>query len=223
MRRLLALSFASCLAVTVAAFGQGAYKVQPIQGPPAGDVSAAVQGALQPQGERFLDGSGKALCEVWLVKELPAAQNPSSSPTVLYGKVAPGSLVGVIHFADQTTDYRGQTIKSGFYTLRYQLIPEDGNHMGVSQYRDFLLLVPAAQDPGGSQALSFDQAVQLSRKVTGTGHPGVLMMDAVSDSDKTFPDAFQDYSQNWALQVQTQLAGGASLPIAFVLVGKYAG
>lgn len=223
MRRVLALSIVSYLAVALVAFGQGSYKVQPAQGPPSGDVSAAVQGLLQPQGEQFLDGSGKALCEVWLAKQLPAATSPTSSPTVLYGKLAPGSLVGVIHFPNQTTDYRGQTIKAGFYTLRYQLIPEDGNHMGVSQYRDFLLMIPAAQDPDGSQPLPFDQTVQLSRKTTGTGHPAVLMMDAVSDSDKKFPDAFQDYSQNWALQAQTQLAGGTNLPIAFVLIGKYEG
>jgi hypothetical protein len=95
--------------------------------------------------------------------------------------------------------------------------------MGVSQYRDFLLLIPAAQDPDGITPLSFSQAVQLSRKSTAAGHPGVLMMDAVSDSDKTFPDAFQDYSQNWAIQAKTQLAGGTDYPIAFVLVGKYEG
>ncbi|HUX10863.1 MAG TPA: hypothetical protein VMW51_09480 [Terriglobia bacterium] len=224
MRRLVAFSLASCLAVSVAAFAQGTYKIQATQGLPGGDVSQAIQSTLQPQGESLLDGSGKVLSEVWLSKDLTAAASPDTSANVLYGKIAQGSVVGVIHFPDATKDYRGQGVKAGYYTLRYELVPEDGNHMGVSQYRDFLLLVPVAKDTDLTKALSFADAVKLSRDSTDTGHPGVMLLDAVSDSDKTFPAVFQDYSQNWALQMETQLgAGGPKLPLAIVLVGQYQG
>ncbi|HVB28843.1 MAG TPA: hypothetical protein VNG91_03420 [Terriglobia bacterium] len=224
MRRLVAFSLASCLAVSVAAFAQGTYKIQATQGLPGGDVSQAIQSTLQPQGESLLDGSGKVLSEVWLSKDLTAAASPDTSANVLYGKIAQGSVVGVIHFPDATKDYRGQGVKAGYYTLRYELVPEDGNHMGVSQYRDFLLLVPVAKDTDLTKALSFTDAVKLSRDSTDTGHPGVMLLDSVSDSDKTFPAVFQDYSQNWALQMGTQLgAGGPKLPLAIVLVGQYQG
>jgi len=224
MRRLVAFSLASCLAVSVAAFAQGTYKIQATQGLPGGDVSQAIQSTLQPQGESLLDGSGKVLSEVWLSKDLTAAASPDTSANVLYGKIAQGSVVGVIHFPDATKDYRGQGVKAGYYTLRYELVPEDGNHMGVSQYRDFLLLVPVAKDTDLTKALSFTDAVKLSRDSTDTGHPGVMLLDSVSDSDKTFPAVFQDYSQNWALQMETQLgAGGPKLPLAIVLVGQYQG
>ncbi len=222
MRRLVAFAVACYLALSVAAFAQGTYKIQATQGLPGGDVSQAIQGTLQPQGESLLDSSGKTLCEVWLRKQLAPAANSDSAANVLYGKIDQGSLVGVIHFPEATKDFRGQAIKAGYYTLRYELVPEDGNHMGVSQYRDFLLLVPAAKDTDGTKAVTFTDAVKLARDSTNTGHPGVMLMDPVSDSNKTFPAVFQDYSQNWALQMEATLgSGGGKLPLAIVLVGQY--
>ncbi len=222
MRRLVVLSLASCLAVSVAAFAQGTYKLETKSGLPGGDVTQAVKDLLQPQGASLLNGSGKVLCNVWLRKDLTLAKNPDMEGNVLYGKIAQGSLIGVIQFPENAKDYRGQPVKAGYYTLRYELIPQNGNHMGVSQYRDFLLLIPAAKDPGGDTPISFDDCVKLSREATDTGHPSIMMMDPVSDSDKTFPAVFQDYSQDWALQEQTEV-GGAKLPLAIVLVGQYQG
>jgi hypothetical protein len=224
MRRLVVFSVASLLALSVAAFAQDTYKIQATQGPPGGDVPQAIQSSLQPQGESLLDSSGKVLCEVWLRKDLTPAANPDTAANVLYGKIAQGSLVGVVHFPDATKDFRGQAVKAGYYTLRYELVPQDGNHMGVSQYRDFLLLVPAAKDTDGDKAVSFTDAVKLSRDSTDTGHPGVMLMDSVSDTEKTFPAVFQDYSQNWALQMESQLgSGGSKLQLAIVLVGQFEG
>lgn len=224
MRRLVAFTVASFLAISVAAFAQGTYKIQATTGPAGGDVSQAIQSSLQAQGESLLDSSGKVLCEVWLRKALTAAANPDTAGDVLYGKIDQGSLVGVIHFPEATKDFRGQAIKAGYYTLRYELVPQDGNHMGVSQYRDFLLLVPAAKDTDGTKAVTFSDAVKLSRDSTDTGHPGVMLMDSVSDSNKTFPALFQDYSQNWALQMEAPLGtSGQKLKFALVLVGQYQG
>ena len=223
MRRLVGFTVASILALSVVAFAQGTYKVQATQGPPGGDVPQAIQSSLQPQGEGLLDSSGKMVCELWLRKDLAPASSPDTGSNVLYGKIAQGSLVGVIHFPDAAKDFRGQAIKAGYYTLRYELVPEDGNHMGVSQYRDFLLLTPAAKDTDADKAVSFDDALKLSRQATDTGHPGVMIMDSVSDSNKTFPAVFQDYSQNWALQMESQLGNGSKLPLAIVLVGQYQG
>ncbi|HXH48362.1 MAG TPA: hypothetical protein VNM47_03235 [Terriglobia bacterium] len=224
MRRLVVFSMASILAFSVAAFAQDTYKIQATQGPPGGDVAQAIQSSLQSQGEGLLDSSGKVLCEIWLRKELAPAASPDPAANVLYGKIAQGSLVGVIHFPEATKDFRGQAIKAGYYTLRYELVPQDGNHMGVSQYRDFLLLVPAAKDVDGDKPVTFADAVKLSRDSTDTGHPGVMLLDSVSDTEKTFPAVFQDYSQNWALQMEAEVgSGGPKLPLAIVLVGQFEG
>ena len=52
------------------------------------------------------------------------------------------------------TDFRGQEIKKGVYTLRYGQQPEDGNHIGTSELADFLLAIPAGVDSGMQVRLS---------------------------------------------------------------------
>ena len=86
-----------------------------------------------------------------------------------------GAFLGVLHFPNPTTDFRSQTIKAGYYTLRYGLIPQDGNHMGVNPYRDAFVLGPVSADPGPDKTLSFDDLVKLSRQASGTPHPGFLV------------------------------------------------
>lgn len=209
------------LLTAAVAFAQD-YKVETVQGLPGGDVAQAVKDTLDPSGIKFADSQGKEVAEVWLRKSIPAASNPESSSDVLYGGITPGTLVGVIHLPVAWSDFRGQSIKPGFYTFRYELIPQDGNHMGVSTYRDFVHLIPAAKDTDPDKVLAFKEVMQLSRLSTGTGHPSVLVLDPAGQSVKTYPAAFQDDMQNWAVQAQTSL-GGKALPMAFVLIGKYQG
>lgn len=229
MRRLIhpRLFLALAMLAALPAFAQGDYKVEAINGLPPGDVSKILEDALQAQGARLLDGGGKPVAEVWLAKTLDGAANPSSSGDIIYGSVQPGAFVGVLHYPAGGSDFRGQNIKSGYYSLRYDLIPQDGNHMGVSQYRDFLLLVPVAQDADPAKPLKFDDVVKLSRQASGTSHPGVLSLDATDQVSGQLPAAFKDDSSNWAVAAKTQVkpAGGTAkdLPIAIVLVGKYQG
>jgi hypothetical protein len=227
MRRLTLLHsiFAAILLAAVSALGQ-TYKAETAPAPAASDLPAKISAALEPQGGRLMNAQGKTVVEIWLRKSLTAQAQSDTSMDVIYGALAPGTLVGVLHFPADGADFRGQPIKAGYYTLRYELAPQDGNHMGVSVYRDFLLMIPAAQDPGPDQILKFDQVVNLSRAAAGTGHPAVLVMDPVNTSDAQSPAAFQDDSQNWALQLTTELAQDGktkNYPLAVVLVGKYQG
>lgn len=200
------------------------YKAEAVNQLP--DVPKVMQDTLQSQGARLLNGQGQAVAEVWLAKTV-AGQANSGSMDIIYGDVTPGSFVGVIHFPNAGADFRGQSIKSGFYTLRYDLIPQDGNHMGVSQYRDFLLILPVAQDSDPAKPLKFEDLVKLSRQASGTGHPNILSLDPVEDAPTQFPGALKDNSNNWALVTKTQVKaeGGEArdLPMAIVLVGKYEG
>lgn len=221
------LLVACALVAALPAFAEGNYKAEALNRLPASDVPKVLQEALQSQGARFLDDQGNAVAEVWLAKTVSGAASPNSSMDVLYGSVAPGALVGVLHFPNGGKDFRGQDVKTGYYTMRYELVPQDGNHMGVSQYRDFILLIPVAQDPDPAQALKFEDAVRLSRQTTGTGHPAVLSMDPVGKSMRELPSAFRDDASDWALAAKTQVKpqGGEAkdLPIAVILIGKYEG
>lgn len=224
-RSIISLLVAAVLSFAGLLCAQGAYKAE-AGGAPSG-APASLQGALQSQSVKYVSSQGTPVCEIWWRKGIPVkASSGSSGGDIVYTGLTEGELVGVIQFASAGKDYRGQTIKPGYYTLRYALIPQDGNHMGVSSYRDFLLMTPVANDTNPDQVLSFNDLVKDSRLTTGTGHPAVLMLEPPSQSATTFPSAVQDDQGNWALDVKLDTkAGGQTvqLPFAVVLVGQYQG
>lgn len=225
-RKIAALAISSFFVLATFGFAQGSYQV--VQGGAPTAVPAGFQAILQPQGMQFENAQGSPLCVIWWRKGIPTLASSATSPDVLYGGLSMGEFVGVLQFPAAATDYRGQSLKVGYYTLRYALIPQDGNHMGVSSYRDFLLLTPIANDSNPDQVLSFHDVVKGSRLSTTTGHPAVMMLDAPSqDANAKFPSAVQDDQGDWVLDVKLDVkpGGGADqqLPFALVLVGQYQG
>jgi hypothetical protein len=104
--------------------------------------------------------------------------------------------------------------------LRYGLIPQDGNHMGVNPYRDAFVMAPVAADPGPGKTLSFEDLVKLSTQASGTPHPGFLVGAPVNGA--TFPSVAKDDSGNWNVQIKGHAASG-DLPLAFTVVGHWQG
>lgn len=210
------------LLAALSALAQSSYKVEPAPAPPASALPQALAATLAPKGVRLVNDQGAAVGELWLRNSIPTFGNSSSSGDVIYGGLTPGSFLGVVHFPDQGADFRGQRIPAGYYTLRYALIPTDGNHLGVSANRDFLLLAPVSADTQLDQALGFDALVNLSRKASGTGHPAVLSLDPPTET-KIFPAAVRDDQGHWAVDVQLHGKSGdgeKDFPMAIVLVGK---
>jgi len=218
--RALGLILAAQLLWVATAFGQGSYKAEMIGAPASAELSKALLDMVNPQGTRVVSDQGSTLVEVWLRKAIPANPSPSSSSDILYGALGDGTFLGVLHFPSQGADFRGQAIKPGFYTLRYALIPQDGNHMGVYPYRDAILLGPVAADTDLDKALKFDELVKLSRQSSGTPHPGFLVMAQVSGD--SFPSLVKDDQGHWNLQVKVHVQSG-DLPIALTVVGKWEG
>ncbi len=198
------------------------YKVETIGACADSGVSEGVRNALQPQGIRVVGDSG-ALCELWLRKVLPQT---AGSTGASYSTLANGAFVGVIVYRANATDYRGQTVKPGTYTLRYQTIPQDGNHLGVSPSPDFLLLSPAAADKNPDRLIEFQELVKLSKQASGTNHPNPLYLTSPTSGGAA---AFRDAEEGrWALEAKTkaQPAGGGSetdFPLAIILIGKAEG
>jgi hypothetical protein len=142
---------------------------------PAGAVATEIAAAIASEGTRVrLDG--KPLADVWLAREIagPAPERPE--PGVAYPRIAEGGLVGVARFESGWKDYRGRPVAAGTYTLRYAVLPSDGNHMGVSEYVDYLALVPAADDTSAARIASRKALDAMSRKASGTNHPAILCL-----------------------------------------------
>lgn len=219
LHRVLGLVVAIQFCAVLSVFGQGSYKAEGIGAAPA-DIPAPLQSTLDSQGVRVTNDQGATLCEVWLRKTLPTSANPNTSSDVMFGALTEGAFLGVVHFPNAATDFRSQTIKAGFYTLRYALIPQDGNHMGVNPSRDAFVLAPVSADQDPDKTLSFDDVVKLSRQASGTPHPGFLV--GAPASGGTFPSVAKDDSGNWNLQIKGHGKSG-DLPLAFTVVGRWQG
>ena len=147
--------------------------VERIGGLTASGASEAIRKAVEDKGYRVVLDDGWT-AEFWFAHPLATATKDAAG--ALYPELTNGEFVAVVNFPKGMTDYRGQAIPPGVFTLRYQYLPQDANHMGVSPNPDFLLAIPAAADPDPAVQLPFKKIVSLSAKTTGTAHPAVIAM-----------------------------------------------
>jgi hypothetical protein len=212
----LLLSPLAVLLLAVAAFGQG-YKLESSATPAPQDLAAPVSAALSGNALHVTGASGP-LCEIWLAKTIQPSATPDTSLGVNFGQIAQGTLVGAVKFDAAGSDYRGQPIKPGVYTLRFMLQPVDGNHQGVSPYRDYLLAVPAALDSDAG-VLTTDNLLKLSRKAAGTGHPSVWSLVPADNAPATLPAiAHQADGDLWVAYFQAPLP--TPVKMGLVIVGR---
>jgi hypothetical protein len=134
--------------------------------PPA-EIAAPAKALLAPGGATAKVGENTI--EFWWVKSLDSKSKDWTG-------VAEGALVGAMKISAPFRDIRGRTLKAGTYLLRYGLQPQNGDHLGVSPHREFLLATPAGEDTA-PEALGHDAAVDLAKKSIGISHPAVLSLD----------------------------------------------
>lgn len=197
------------------------YKVEKIAAAPPQELAPAVREALAGEALRVVGPQG-TLCEFWLRKVMSAQANPSQEVDVTLGQLAEGTLLGAVRFPADVKDYRSQRIKAGVYTLRYALIPTDGNHYGVAPQRDFLLASPASADQS-ADTVSRDATLALSRKATGTNHASVWSLAALDSPPASLPAmAHQEDGDMWLLEFRAPVQSGSSVSrvaMALVVVG----
>ena len=182
-------------------------------------VTEAVRGALEPKGVRVINDGGKTVCELWFSKEIPTIKN--EIPGASFGQIPEGAFIGVINFPSNISDFRGQGIKAGFYTLRFALILQDGNHLGVSPARDFFLLCPAGEDKDPTAQLKMEDLLKLSRSASGTGHPTVWFVGQAT-SDKDLPKIVKNEHEHVILETKIPTKSGP-LAIGMVVIGQTEG
>ena len=141
-------------------------KLTAVEKSPAG-VAEKVAAALSMKGQQ-IEAGGAVIGSVWLVKQLDAKADFKPSLSVKY-PLTPGQLVGVIEIVKKSefTDFRGQDVAAGVYTLRYGQQPVDGNHVGTSDLADFLLAIPAKLDTDPALLKMSEAMHKLSAKTAG--------------------------------------------------------
>jgi len=180
-----------------------AQNVERIGAPPA-SVPEVLRQAVEDKGYRVaLDGGWTA--DFWFVKQLKT--ETKDVPGALYPELTNGELVGVITLPQAMTDYRGQNIAAGTYTLRYQVLPQDGNHLGVAPNPDFLLTVPVASD-SQLESIPYKKLIAMSAKSTGSSHPGVIAMESAGE-----PGSVRKEEREMVFSVTAPAGGGEKLGI----------
>jgi hypothetical protein len=165
----------ACLLLGAAAATAQTLSAQSAATPPPAEVAEPIKGLLGP--EAIVVTRGANTIELWWQKALPLESAPSGKPA--WTNVADGTVLGVMRTAKVLNDIRGLPMKPGVYVLRFALQPQDGDHMGVSPNREFLLVGPAAEDQSPDPA-GFKGAVALARKTQGKSHPAALSIDPTS-------------------------------------------
>ena len=133
--------------------------------------------------------TGTTKLEFWWVKSLPLREGATGAPS--WADVPDGSLVGALRLGADWSDIRGYTVRPGVYTLRFALQPQNGDHMGISPNREFLLPSPAADDltpdPSATTAPS-----PSPRKTSRRAHPASISIDPPTSPGRPLSAATND-------------------------------
>jgi hypothetical protein len=198
-------------------------KIETLKEAPAG-LSADVAAAISETGSR-ISGADGVICDVWLAKEIPLKPKFKSSLRIKY-PFQPGQLFGVIRFPDgsKPNDFRGQGLKAGTYTLRYGLQPDDGNHLGTSEIRDFLVGCPPKADTNPKRITEIKELFKLSATAAGSTHPAIFLLTPPPDKPYDAAAVKHDDEKN-LLIFQTNANGKdgdktVAVPVSVVTVGK---
>ena len=217
------------LAGATAGIAQESIKVSVLKQPPPGSIAAPIRDDLNGHGYRIQDDQGRTFADIWLRKAVPSSERPGEPKgAILFPFLADGEVVGVLQFAAEGHDYRDQPIAKGVYTMRYGLQPVNGDHLGVSTYRDYSLILPAAKD----RALVLPARKQLeerSAESAGTSHPAVfLLLAAPPDSSKSDAAVIRDAEKNtWSVVLPLSLrvkgqSEAITHPVRLVIIGAAA-
>jgi hypothetical protein len=221
------MRFRTCCAVLAAllavapAWSAAKYSIKTVKAEPPKELKEPIRKLLGDESVQLLDAKGTPLCQVWFRKEVPAtATDEQLKNGVTYRELKETTLLGAIQYLKPATDYRKQKVKPGVYTLRLGFQPMDGDHMGVSMFQDFCLLVAAnldtKPDPTEPKPLQ-----ELSAKTVHTAHPAVLMLFP-NGKPQAKPQLAAKPNNHWVLNAREEVSAGGkkgALGIGLTLIG----
>jgi hypothetical protein len=200
------------------------FSIKTASTPVPSDVAEPIQKLLAEGSVQLLDSDGKAVCDVWFRKDIPAEATAEQIKTgVTYREMKQTEILGAIQFHRDWTDYRKQKIKAGVYTMRLAFQPTDGKHTAdVSEYQEFALIIKAKADT--RTALMEAKALHdKSGDSLDLAHPGVFMLCPNNTPGKE-PELAARPKNHWVLNSKANLvvagkATGKSIGIGLNLVG----
>jgi hypothetical protein len=185
--------------------------------PPPSELAGPIAALLAPAS---LTVSGVAApLELWWVKTVPLEKPPASGKPS-WADVADGTLVGAIRVGAAWSDIRGYGMKPGVYTLRFALQPQNGDHLGVSPNREFLLVCPSALDTT-PDPLGYKGTVDLAKQTIRRSHPSALSLDPPAATASPLSPVSNDLGlSGLVFSVPAAASGQAAGALTFGLILK---
>lgn len=202
------------------------FKIEPLKEAPKG-LSSEIAKRIPAEGLRITGKSG-IVCDLWFAEDVPVKAGFKPTGVVNY-PFQSGELVGAIRFPEKAEagDFRGQMVPSGTYTLRYGQQPNDGNHLGTSDVRDFLLICSPKDDADPKRVETTTALFKLSAKSINTTHPAIFQMLPPPEKPVTNPTvAFNEEKEMLTVQVNIDVNAddkGTKIPMNLVTIGKSEG
>jgi hypothetical protein len=192
--------------------------------PPA-QLAPAVAAQIAPGGVRVTVGANALT--FWFVRQLstsaeasvdkPPSADASGGKIASWSDVKEGTLLGAVRIDKDFRDMRGRVVKAGTFTLRYGIQPANGDHLGVSPFREFVLLSPVALDTDPAPR-GHDGTVEISKEAIGGSHPAVLSIDPPVASAAPLSVGTTELGHK-SIVLEVPVAGG-TLRFGLVLIGK---
>ena len=208
MRRLVIVAVATLWFATASAQPQ----VTPLPEKPQPPIAPPIAALLQQSGTRAIVGG--ATLDIWWAQAIAlSAEGPG------WSNVESGTLIGAMRVAGAYKEIRGKVVPPGVYTLRYGLQPQNGDHLGISTFREFLVVSPVGVDTD-PKVLGFDGVVALSKQVIGTSHPAGMSLDPPEDAPGALLSTYKNESGHDGIvfEVPRSLNGKPAGTVKFGLI-----
>lgn len=214
-----------CLSLLfVAASSAAEYSLERVEGLPEEGLSSAVAEVLNPEGYEISSEKGP-VAKIWLTQSSAIKADFKPTLSVKYPYES-GEFLGALEVLEgqKFTDFRGQRVKPGLYTLRYGKQPVDGNHVGTSPLHDFVLALPAS---GDETPKPIEQARDLSKKsakAVSSNHPAIFSLRPAEDEAPEKAELVHEEDDDfWILHVAA--TGKAKdetkpVPMRLVVIGE---
>jgi len=134
-------------------------------------VPEAFAKLLDPKGMRLVGPRGEAIYDLWFRREIPLGEKPVAGMRIYFPNLELGGLVGVLRSYGKEVDYRESELPEGVYSMRYSIQPEDGDHMGTAETRDFLVLCNFEEDKSTDPVPDMIDLGEMSIMSSSTDHP----------------------------------------------------
>ena len=180
------------------------YTLGTLKEAPPKEVSPAMVKAVSKEGVRILRRGKRPVVDIWFRDSAPRPKpeeaKKSKNGVTLTTHLDEGAFLGILRFHRKHYDFRDKGLPAGVYAMRYAIQPQDGDHLGASPTRDFVLLSPVEKDLKLDPILTND-LVKLSLEVSKTKHPASLFLTAESkdreQAESKLPLIFHDKKHNW--------------------------